>query len=233
MTNAEYHKTEAISNSDLDLFAKKQLKFKSKLHKPTTTEAMLKGSLIHKMVLEPETLNNEYVKIECTARANSNEFKNYVKDLKTQYPNAELIKPDVWEECKKMAENVKLVAGDLLSDGVAEKSFFADDEEYNIKRKCRPDYFRNDGTVIDLKTMNGNDFPKFAYKMADMNYDRQASWYLQTLSLAGEFATDFVFIVVNTASYEVDIYEVSKETLNNGEAKIFNLLNNQTKFKEC
>ena len=194
---------------------------------------MLKGSLLHKMVLEPETLNDEFIKIDCKARSNSNEFKNHIKELKVEFPNAELIKPDIWLECEKMAENVKLVAGVLLCDGVAEKSFFADDCEYGIRRKCRPDYFRDDGVVIDLKTMNGNDFPKFAYKMKDMGYYRQASWYLQTLNLAGEFATDFIFIVVNTASYEVDIYEVSEETLALGDNEIYNLLNNQKKFKEC
>jgi len=32
---------------------------------------------------------------------------------------------------------------------------------------------------------------------------------------------------------EVDIYEVSKETLALGDNEIYNLLNNQKKFKEC
>ena len=62
MTNAEYHSHPAVSKSDLDLISRSPLHFKTAKETPKVqTESMLLGSLVHKLVLEPDDFDNEYI----------------------------------------------------------------------------------------------------------------------------------------------------------------------------
>lgn len=61
MTNAEYHADPAISKSDLDLINRSPSYYKYVKGNPRVqTAAMLLGSAVHKLVLEPEDFGEEY-----------------------------------------------------------------------------------------------------------------------------------------------------------------------------
>ena len=56
MTSVEYHAHKAVSKSDLDLINRSPLHYYNAKQKPNEqTEAMLFGSVVHKMILEPDT----------------------------------------------------------------------------------------------------------------------------------------------------------------------------------
>ena len=61
MTNTEYHAHKAVSKSDLDLIHRSPLHYRSAKEMPREqTETLLLGSVVHKLVLEPEDFDNEY-----------------------------------------------------------------------------------------------------------------------------------------------------------------------------
>lgn len=62
MTNSEYHANKAVSKSDLDLINRSPLHYINAVKNPKEqTESMLFGSVVHKLVLEPETFAAEYI----------------------------------------------------------------------------------------------------------------------------------------------------------------------------
>ena len=61
LTNKQYHARPEISKSDLDLLARSPLHFKMKNElRSEPTKALLLGSAVHKLVLEPADFSNEF-----------------------------------------------------------------------------------------------------------------------------------------------------------------------------
>lgn len=219
MTNAEYHAAEGLSKSDLDLIHKSPAYYRYiKENKREQTASMLLGSVFHKLVLEPETFAAEYA--VCPAadrrtRAGKELYRSFVDSL---HESVEVITDDVYQTAYAMAEALKNhpIASKLLTNGKAERSFFT--EFCGVKIKCRPDWLRNDGIVVDLKsTQNASPdkFPKSAY---DFRYHVQAWWYLNALRTVGIEATDFMFIAVeNIPPYHVCVFAADDIMLALGE----------------
>ena len=70
-TNKEYHSGEGVSKSDLDLLHTCPAKYRYRKDNPDDNEtpAMLFGSMVHKLILEPEDFEREYaVAPECDRR---------------------------------------------------------------------------------------------------------------------------------------------------------------------
>ena len=61
MTNREYHADPAISKSDLDQIHRSPMHWQyRKTHPPEQTPALLVGSAVHKMILEPSGFADEF-----------------------------------------------------------------------------------------------------------------------------------------------------------------------------
>lgn len=234
MTNAEYHSHEAVSKSDLDLISRSPLHYMDrKQNPPTQTEAMLFGSVVHKLVLEPETFAAEYaVAPKCDRR--TKEGKQVWQAFADSISDETVISEELYAEAQNVANAVlnNPIAKKLLADGQAEQSFFWTDAETGMECKCRPDYLiENKGLVIDLKTTENASPEKFVKSAYDYRYHVQAWWYTNGLKQCGIKVSNFVFIVVEKKPpYAVCVYAADDLMLRLGELEA---MDNLRTFAEC
>lgn len=209
MTNAEYHATPAISKSDLDLIAKSPMHYKlAKEQGREQTPSMLLGSVVHKLVLEPDSFSDEYVEApECDKRtkAGKEAWAEFMEELTEQQT---IVDAATMALAREITESVRKhpVAAKLLQGGDAETSHFWVTD--GIECKCRPDYLRSDiKTVVDLKTTQNSSPEEFLKSAYNYRYHVQAAWYLDGLRNKGIEVENFIFIAVETkAPYPVVVY---------------------------
>ena len=197
---------------------------------------MIFGSLVHAMVLEPESVAGIYCKEEHEGdhlNKNSKAYKEARKQFLQENEGKTIISKGDWQRAEMMAEQVNLIAGGLLHNGVAEHSCFAVDEA-GIGRKCRPDYYiEHAGIVIDLKTTRSYKPYEFQKTIHEYRYHRQAAWYLDALRLAGKPAETFIIIAVDKNSpYTPVVYQMDDESIEVGRRAYGRLLDSWKRYKE-
>lgn len=166
MTNTEYHAHKAVSKSDLDLIHRSPLHYRSAKEMPREqTETLLLGSVVHKLVLEPKDFDNEYA-VAPTCDRRTKEGKAAWNDFVAASKDKTVVSDVIYQKAKSIADSAinHPVAKKLLVNGTAEQSFFWTED--GVECKCRPDYLRNDGIIIDLKTTQDaspESFTKSAY----------------------------------------------------------------------
>lgn len=250
----EYHASPAISKSGLDLIAKSPLHYWDKYinpnKEPTDTRALKLGRLAHVLLLQPELVDKEYNILPCekqilldddawlaykdSPQFNANEWKITEKLAKFIGTNdaRETIKVSDYLDIKNMVDFLKKSpeVNFLLSDGEPEISFYSGD------KRCRVDYLRNDGIIIDYKTVAGGffsdgsaaSFQKIAYKFG---YHKQSAWYSDILKELGLVVEGFVFIVQEKARpYAYGIYQLDEDFIDVGRKEI---MQNYELYKKC
>ena len=217
ISNADYHSGSEISSSK----AKDILKFGPKsywaLHvdknrpKKEPTAAMKLGTMVHAAVLEPDLFKSTY---KVVSSRSTKKGKEEAENVLSQ--GLEPCTKSDYDLCIKMRDSVHsdLVAKELLTNGVAEKSYFWKDEKTGLNCKCRPDWLNKD-IIVDLKTSRSGVSPKeFAKTVVQFQYHLQASWYLSGVQKASKF----IFIVVRSEyPYDVATYELDTEALKEGQ----------------
>lgn len=217
MTNEQYHKSDAVSKSHLDVISKSGLHYKAhyidKVIERVQTPAFIEGSLVHSMVLEPENTVNEFVltpDINKKTKAGKKEFEAFEEEHKGK----QIVTSEMWMKALAMSQSVRVhsEAGRLLSDGVAESSHFWTDKKTGLECKARPDWLRNDGVIVDLKTTLDASPAGFAKSVANFRYHVQDYWYKK-----GVDADKFVFVCVEkNPPYAVAVYELDPEAVKVG-----------------
>lgn len=230
MDNKTYHAANGISSSNLKLLEESPLHLKNKHLFPfVSTAEMDKGSLFHAMVLEPETIDQYFVKQpKFDGRTNAGKAD---KALFYATHNSKIVIEETdWQDCVRMKENTLAIAGNLFKGGEAEQSFFVEDNGLIVK--CRPDYLhREEGIVIDLKSTS--DISEYGLKksIANYRYDRQAAWYLRTLNLRGIQAKTFIFVFCeSTAPYMVKVRQLTDTALSRATYEIEEMLEKYRSF---
>lgn len=107
-------------------------------------------------------------------------------------------------------------------EGVAEASVYATDPATGELRRVRPDFWRKDGVIVDLKSTIDASLEGFAKSLATYGYHRQDPYYMDTLQLAfdaGHFPEGwaapkaFVFLAVEKAApHAVACYVIDAES---------------------
>ena len=187
ISNEKYHSDDAISASMQKTMVKHGPKayWNSFLnpdrpeHKPTS--AMLLGTLTHCAVLEPDELTKRFVAVSSrTTKKGKEEAKEAEEKGMTAVTEADM------ENAIKMRDAVfsEPHAKNLLSFGIAEKSYWWDDKASGLTCKCRPDWLNKD-TIVDLKTSRSGANPRdFAKAVANFTYHLQAKHYLNGIPSA-------------------------------------------------
>lgn len=115
------------------------------------------------------------------------------------------------------------VAGKLFapSSGVPELSCYWTDPDTGVDCRCRPDWWRRDGVIVDLKTARDADEDGFSKSIHDYRYHVQAAFYIDGINEALKNNTQniimpepkvFVFVAVeSTAPYHVSVYTLMTE----------------------
>lgn len=223
MSSAEYHGTEAVGKSDLDLIAKSPAHYRFARDHPELrgeTPAMAKGTLIHALVLERESVNERYtVMPDSIKQRRGKEWEAF----KASAGDRIILKRDEWDDAQRIAEAVTSnpVALQILEEADAfERSIFQEEFETGVLCKCRPDILMGDA-IYDLKTTSNANARSFSYSARQYRYHVQAAFYLDVCRWAGLDVGRFGFIAVDTQDrpYQCTVFHgLSDEAMEQGRA---------------
>jgi exodeoxyribonuclease VIII len=195
---SEYHARIEVNKSLLDLVAIAPVKAWSYLggEKPSQTASKMLGTHVHAAVLEPDKLM-PYPPVNKRTK----EGKAEIERLNEEYKGTNVIfcEPDVYYmQVQAIAESVRNHprARVLLSQGQPEVSVFS--KLNGTLVKCRPDWLRDDGIIVDLKTTQDASPAEFARSAWKYRYHVQAAFYTDVCLSAGIAVRSFVFVAVET-----------------------------------
>lgn len=227
ITNSAYHKGPGLSSTGIKNILKSPMHFKeASLNPVEPTTEMLRGTLIHTLLLEPEKFEEDYVVGDFSVRRG----KEYEK-LLTDNPTKTIITRAEYEESEKIREafnfqmntNKDLAA---LMEGTKELSFYWEDEKTGVKCKVRPDNITPGGVIVDLKTTWNASYDQFQKQMVDLGYWISAAYYLKGVRETFKqtkkpdilpVCHTFKIVAVETkAPYPVAIYEIGPKALDEG-----------------
>jgi len=182
MTEHEYRSNPAISRSELWWFSKSPEYFKWRKANPIEpTPALLFGQVAHKLLLEPDTFEEEFAvapNVDRRTKAGKEEWDRFCleSDGKT------VVSADVFYQAYSMilkAREIPLVK-ELLA-GEHEVPLFWTDADTDVDCKCRLDCMNRDEkgrvTVVDYKTTNDATYRAFAKDVMQYGYALQAAMY--------------------------------------------------------
>jgi exodeoxyribonuclease VIII len=216
ISNAQYHADPAINASKLKTInahgARAYWNCFINPDRPEkkTTPAMLLGTLTHAAVLEPELFEKEFTVV---SSRNTKKGKEEAKEAEEKGLTA--VTQSDWDLALKMRKSVTSdkEASSLLTNGVAEKSWWQDDEKTGLTMKARTDWFTGD-TIVDLKTSRSGASPKeFAKAVANFSYHLQAQHYLNVCGVKR-----FIFLVVQSEfPFDTALYELDEDAMREGQ----------------
>ena len=140
-------------------------------------------------------------------------------------PGRIVLSPEVWDQLHAMRDAVHNhpAAHALLTSvpGEAEKSVYWIDPITGVLCRCRPDWWREDWIIPDLKTTDDASPEGFAKSIANWRYDVQAAFYMDGIEQAtGKRPKSFVFIAVEKKPpYGVGVYVLDSDSLELGRAQ--------------
>lgn len=211
--NNEYHSRPEISKSGLDQIDRSPAHFQAYRQEPREETASLRfGTAVHAAVLEPDAFERGYIPapegLDRRTKAGKEAWAALESSGKTILTLSE------WSAIQRIGEAVRghRAAAELLTEGEAELSFFSALE--GVAVKCRPDWFRTDGIVVDLKTTQDASASGFAKSVASYRYHVQHALYADLLESLGHRITAFVFVAVEkTPPYAVGVYELDPDAV--------------------
>lgn len=227
-TNEQYHSyMDAISKSRLARMSVCPSYFKWYEDNPQApSDDMVEGSAFHKIVLEPDTFDKEFVI--------SPKFDRRTKEGRLGYEHfCDLVKSGVSVITQEQYDMICGMRDSImrnpyarkLINGSVEQSMYFVDEETQTRCKARPDIWRIVGdriVITDLKSTKSalpvhfaNDVVKYHYDLQDYMYSLAAS---KTLGVPIE-NVDFVFIAVEKKPpYIVNVMQADQYVFQKGYA---------------
>ena len=228
-TNAEYHGyKEAISKSRLANMAVCPAYFKWCEDNPTEpSEDMVLGSAFHKIVLEPETFDKEFMIMPHFDRRTKEGRLGYENLMnKVQGECITLITKEQYDTICGMRDSIMSnpYARKLINGNIEQSMYFTDDLT-KVECKCRPDVWRKvaDRVVItDLKSAKSVMPNEFMRDCVKYHYDLQTAMYRDGASKVlgvPKDNIDFVFIAVEKKPpYLLNIMQADTYVIQKGEA---------------
>ena len=234
----EYFDTDAVNNSALSLIHQSPAHYKWQKDHPeqdSETPAKLLGKVCHSMILEPETVPDEYAVLpegkrrptaaQLSAKKPTEKTIDLIKfweAFDAQNAGKKMISAEQYNIASEMRDAVyrdRLVRN-ILTDGEKELTGLFKDWETNIWMKIRIDNL-NKGWLGDVKTSDSASIDNFQRSIAKYGNHRQAALYLDGYkSITGEDANGFVIMVVEkTAPYCVVPYVIDEAAIEVGRAE--------------
>lgn len=180
---------------------------------PTKRSAMDFGSLVHALVLEPETVMDDFMFVE----TNGVSFRsNDGKALKAKWINQSTAAKKILltnndhacaRLCRDAIMNHEFASELFKSKGRPEISGFFHDEDFGLDMRFRPDYLVDDyegaSAIVDIKTTEAfDDFKKKAYW--EFKYGLSAHMYIKGHKIVTGEEVPFFFVVAESvAPYRV------------------------------
>jgi exodeoxyribonuclease VIII len=226
-TNAEYHADVTHnSHSSLDLFMHSIEQYAARrvfftAPNPAPTPAMLFGSLFHTAVLEPESLEKEYVLEEKHDRR-TKVGKAGAADFIERSEGKIITSADDMDKAWAMRHGIcrnSAAASLVFSPGISEVSMKCLDEETELPLKIRIDRLTENGTLVDLKSTDDVSPTAWSKTVYNFGYHRQAAMYLDCAKQYG-IPGPFIFIAVSkTPPHEAVCYQLDAQAVGLGRAE--------------
>lgn len=223
----EYHRHGSVSKSQLDHFAKSPAHYLASLTtQRKETAAMRIGTLFHGLVLEPERVKIAVAPV-CDKR--TKDGKATWEAFCLENVGAEIVTAEEGEMLTGMVASVRAhpAASVLLAGpGIAEGSAWWTDEQSGELCRCRPDFYREDGIIVDLKSTEDASPEAFAKSIAKYGYHRQNAMYVDGVEAAtGDYIKGFVFVVTEkSAPYCTAVYQLDMQGIEAGRIEYTRLL---------
>ena len=213
VSSEDYHATDAISHSKLEVFRRRPALYKKRFIDKTvpapTSTAFAVGSALHCAVLEPNLFASRYtIKPEGMERR-SNAGKAAWAAWEAAHVGVEILEPEDMASVQAMAKAVREheTAAALLASGLPEVSWRANVAGLPLPAQCRTDWFNETGCalsdgrpyVVDAKTVDSldGDFARaFQSAFVKYGYPRQCGFYLPLLQECGIQWPVFFFAAV-------------------------------------
>lgn len=182
------------------------------------------GSLIHCLVLQPETFNASFV-IEPEFNKRTNAGKEEAEAFAKENEKKIIITQADMDKAKNMRDEVMCCIGDWLDrqDTIIEHAAFWVDPETGLICKCKPDiYVASENIVIDLKkTAERADAYSFAKSVGTYRYHVQKAFYLEGLAANGITDAQFYFAPISLQlNGGTGVFQLDEETTANGVAQM-------------
>lgn len=225
MPNSEYHGGQGISKTTLDLFSKDVFAPEWSKLCPTDNEKLKTfdfGDAMHAICLEPDRLKSEFVampdfnmrtnkgKEDAAAFAEDHKDFKILSDLEMKKLNLMFESVMAHKEARYLIEQI----------GIAEGSYFWEDEETGLLCKCRPDkHIESLGILVDVKTTP--ELSKFHFSVDDYRYYVQDPWYCDGVArFTGRAEMKFLVVQKNIecGRYPVMVVKLPPEAIEYGRA---------------
>lgn len=244
----DYHKDIGISNSGISLILDAPKKYWSKYIDPERTEdeektqALILGSAIHCLVLEPELFDKQFVVAPKVDRRTTEgkktwadflcyvQSKSFNKSLKfcpeskiyVAQPKPTILRVEAYIKAQKMAQSIrgnKAFMAFARMGGKVEHSAYWKDYSGSWLRS-RPDFY-NDQFILDIKTTRSAKEKDFQRSIETYGYHRQAAMALDGLEkLTGISGRKFVLLAIESSEpFLTSSYLINSESIEIGRAE--------------
>jgi len=235
ISNEAYHTGRGLSKSGMSELLKSPERFKHRYIDRKTfsepTPAMIFGSALHTMVLEPQLFHSQYV-IDPKMPKRSNADKELWAKFQADNAGKQIISQDDFDAIQAMSRAVSdngHALGILSQEGQAELSIFA--EISGVLCKCRPDWLTNIGLIADLKSAEDASYDAFSRACFVYGYHIQVALYTDVCRATGLPIDAFSFIVVEKKPpHSVAVYSASARMVDLGRAQYLQAIET---YKRC
>jgi len=215
LTEKEYRAHPAISRSELWHMNESPEKFKYyRENPPEPTPALLFGQVVHKLMLQPETFDDDFAVAPDVDRRTKDGREAYNAFLMASDGKG-IVTPDMYETAQSMAQRAlqePFVA--KLLNGQKEVPFFWTDEDTGIDCKCRLDCLNEIGEnliIVDYKSCTDASNDGFMRDAIKYGYHFQSAMYSEGVQRNTGRKPLFVFIAQEkTEPYSINIFQADE-----------------------
>ena len=214
---AYHHVAPGTSKSQLDQVHRSIAHFlEAKANPIEPTAAMVMGSAIHQAILEPNDFHSKFAILS--------EGDGRSAALKAEKARAEAagllcLTYDQGQDIEgiKAAFASHPTAPSIVEEGRPETSIFWEDQDTGLLLKARPDWLRDDGDVMDLKTTTDARWRSFEKTIYDFRYHVQAAMIEDGLKANGRSFENFLIVATEkTAPYCLAVYRLTQDAIDLG-----------------
>ena len=204
------------------------------------TPAMIKGSLLHCLILEPEEFDKRYYVFDDSEKCQelieggakspraTADYKEWKAEKMKTFEGKEEVKVEDLEELQPIADHVRK---NILLKKMTGAELAIDWDFNGVPFKGFVDGY-GDGFIFDVKTTSDASPKAFARDVVKFRYYWQASLYRhanRVLDFAGDLPDYFIIAVETSAPFNVQIYKMSPAFIDKGFAEVSEMVD---KFKK-
>lgn len=143
-------------------------------HPNHETAAKSLGTAMHTLTLEPDAFAARYaVRPVGGPRGNSNEYKAWAAEHIAA--GREIVAADEWAQMQAMRAALPRAARKLLAKGKSEVTALVQHEDTGLMLRTRPDWLRDEGIIVDVKTAADPRPAAWARQAANLGYHASAA----------------------------------------------------------